>query len=140
MSEVSEDVTTTPQRPKLPLPKGTDEQAVIDFYMAGNNYYQVAHEFYGFESDEAVVTVRDVIERAEEAGKLAGEPEPEGPSEVDKLREQLAAAEKARVDAEAAADEAAKEKAAAEKRATDAEKKAAEAIKVAKQQNSGQGQ
>jgi hypothetical protein len=48
--------------------KAANTQDIIDLYMSGKNYYQVALEVFGFESDEAVAKVRATLEDAEAKG------------------------------------------------------------------------
>lgn len=42
--------------------KSVTEKEVLAAYISGKNYYQLAEEFIGFTSDEAVAKVRSIVE------------------------------------------------------------------------------
>jgi hypothetical protein len=55
--------------------KGVSEQEIVDMYMGGKNYYEIASEVYGFESEDAIAKVRALLEKAEADGKFVGKEE-----------------------------------------------------------------
>lgn len=55
--------TTQDETPaSQPLNKQIGEKEVIEGYVAGKNYYQLAEEVFGFQSDEAVARIRTIVE------------------------------------------------------------------------------
>lgn len=42
--------------------RGVAKKDVIAEYILGKNYYQLAEEFFGFQSDEAVERIRVIVE------------------------------------------------------------------------------
>jgi hypothetical protein len=55
------------------ITKSVTEADVVALYISGKNYYEIALEVYGFDSEDALKKVRELLEKAEEDGKFITE-------------------------------------------------------------------